>query len=246
VNRWIESLITFLFPARCRCCGGELGIWRIKYICPDCWAKIRPIRDPVCYICGYPLSLDPILRSTPMEPLCRDCIQTRPSFTKARSAVLYQDAVETAIHLLKFEGKLVMARPLAQLLIEHAPLDEFNDAQMVIPMPLSKKRLAERGFNQVEPLARAVAERMGLEYRDDILIKIRHTPPQSQFQGREKRKRNVIGAFQVKDESSISGLNLLLVDDVLTTGATASEAAKVLLEAGAASVYVLTLARAGI
>ncbi len=246
MNGWIESLITFLFPARCRCCGDELGVWRIKYICPDCWAKIQPIREPVCHICGYPISLDPALRSIPMELLCRDCIQARPPFTKARSAVLYQDAVETAIRLLKFEGKQVMAHPLAQLLIEHAPLDEFDDAQMVIPMPLSKRRLAERGFNQVEPLARAVAERMGLEYKDDVLFKSRDTPPQSRFQEREKRKQNVMGAFQVKNRSSISGLNLLLVDDVLTTGATVSEAAKALLEAGAASVYVLTLARAGI
>lgn len=246
MNGWIESLITFLFPARCRCCGAELGVWRIRYICPDCWAKIQPLSDPVCHICGYPLSLDPVLRSTPLEPLCRDCIRLRPPFAKARSAVLYQDAVETAIHLLKFEGKRVMARPLAQLLIEHAPLDEFDDARMVIPMPLSKKRMAERGFNQVEPLARAVAERMGIEYRDDILLKSRHTPPQSRFQERERRRENVRGAFKVENRSSISGLNLLLVDDVLTTGATASEAARTLLEAGAASVYVLTLARAGI
>jgi ComF family protein len=159
---------------------------------------------------------------------------------------VYRDAVETAIHLLKFEGKRVMAQPLSELLIGYAPLAEFSDAEMVIPMPLSKKRLAERSFNQAEPLAKAVAERLEIEYRDDILVKRRDTPPQSLFPEREKRESNVRGAFQVRDRSPISGLNLLLVDDVLTTGATASEAAGVLLEAGAKSVYVLTLARAGV
>ena len=232
---WLESLFAFLFPARCRCCGEELGWTRYRYICEGCWSEVKPVPRPVCRICGRPGA-----------SICRDCVLDRPPFDKARSALLYEGAVETAIHLLKFERKRVMGRFLAELLIEWAPLEEFEDAELVVPMPLSKKRLAERGFNQVDPLAEAVSGEMGLPLRKDVLLKGRETPPQSLFQGREERISNVRGAFEVGNAEAVRGRIVLLVDDVFTTGATASEAAGELLRAGAAKVYILTLARAGV
>jgi ComF family protein len=125
-------------------------------------------------------------------------------------------------------------------------MEEFGEIDVVVPIPLSNKRLAQRGYNQAKLLAEPVARSIEVPSRNDILYRHRDTPPQSLFWEREKRKANIKGVFGVKDRRPISDRTLLVIDDVLTTGATVSEAAGVLIEAGARSVHVLTLARAGV
>lgn len=196
----------------------------------------------MCRLCGMPL---PRLAVGAPDPghLCGACRARRPAFTAARSAARYGDVVREALHAFKFGGRRALAAPLGDLLAEtgarHAaggPVD------LLVPVPLHPRRLRERGFNQAELLARRLGRAWDLPVATGILRRRVATAPQTELAAAERR-RNVRDAFVLRRPERVRDRRLILVDDIMTTGATAGECAACLRRGGAASVVVVTVAR---
>lgn len=228
-----ETAITFLYPAECRVCEGFLGVTSIPYICNNCWEDIHFLEPPWCDICGTP----------GVDGLCDECATTPPRYGKLRSIAFYQTTLQQAIHFFKFEKKKVFARHLTQLIDAHIPLDcSISEYDFILPVPIHKKRLRERGFNQATLLANGMAKVGRVSVLRNTLVRKLHTVAQSSLD-REARQQNIIGAFEIRNPDIIRDKRLLVFDDVFTTGATIREAVHELWTADPAEVDVLTLAR---
>lgn len=177
------------------------------------------------------------------DHICGECLRKRRPFRQARALALYEGPIMEAIHRMKYQGRAGLVDLLSALLIEHLPDMGFSgDWDLLAPVPLHPVKLRERGFNQSALLAIGLGKALGIPVDPFSLRKIRPTPPQVGLTMKERMK-NVMGAFQVKDKNSFNKKIVLLIDDVLTTGATVSECSRVLKRAGAKCVDVLTLAR---
>lgn len=208
-------------------------------ICPDCQKAIRSVHPPYCPRCGLPYPT-----GEGGGHLCGPCLKERRYFEVHRTGALYEGALKEAIHRFKYGGVFPLVRvfgdllqPPLQTLIEDYPAD------VMVPVPLHIRRLRERGFNQALLLVRELSKRMGIPYEERALAKIKDTPVQISLKKRERR-RNLKGAFQVRDQEAIERKSIVLVDDVYTTGATVNECSRTLLKGGAGKVAVLTVARA--
>lgn len=234
MSRMLTALLELLFPPVCAACGEVLHGG--GPFCASCEVSVEPVRAPLCPTCGEPFGGE-----GPSHP-CAFCLRSPPPFEAARAPFLYGGAIRTAIHRYKYGGAWELSRPLSALIA--GPVAEFEprDCDLVVPVPLHRRRLAERGFDQTVPLARAVARAHRLPLRLRALVRSRHTEPQARLQG-EARRRNVAGAFAVPRRADVAGRRVLLVDDVLTTGATVRACTLALRGAGAAAVRVLTLSR---
>jgi len=218
----LDPLLDILFPRRCAGCGS--GAWPF---CPACLAEAVPLTPPWCARCGLPTERE-VAR-------CRGCPPRE--IATARAPFLFSGPVRAAVHRLKFSGWRAVAEALATAMVAVPPPGGRPEA--VSWVPLSRRRLAERGFDQAAALARVVARRLDLPVQG-LLLRATDTSPQARRGGAERRAA-MAGAFRVADRPPP---RVLLVDDVLTTGATAAACALSLLEAGARSVYLLTAARA--
>lgn len=198
--------------------------------CSACWSGIYRYSGPACQRCFNPIV-------SPFGRVCSDCMKDPPAYTRAISFGLYEGTLANAINLFKFSGIRRLYRPLAELLLR---LD-VPDADAVVPVPLGSNALRERGYNQALLLSMVVSEKRKRPLIIDGLKKVSETKPQIGLSARERRL-NLKGAFIA--DRSFEGKRLLLIDDVMTTGATVRECAGRLLKAGAAEVSVLTLARA--
>ena len=229
-----ETAIVFLYPAKCRVCDGFLGVTSMPYICADCWQDVQFVEPPWCDICGIP----------GVNGLCDDCAISPPRYGKLRTIAFYHRSLQQAIHLFKFEKKRVLARHLIHLINAHIPSDcDIAEYDFVVPIPIHKKRLRERGFNQAALLADGIAKAEDIPVLVDTLVRKRHTVAQSSLD-RDARQENIVGAFEVRNRDVIRGKRLLIIDDVFTTGATIREAVSELWTADPAEIDVLTLARA--
>ncbi len=197
----------------------------------DCWEKIAPYSGPSCSICATPLASE-------YSTVCGECIKNEPPFAKVLNYGLYSGALAEAIHRMKFYGIRRLAIPLGKLLLNL----EIPAVDGIVPVPLSKKCLRQREFNQTLLLSKVISKKLKMPLYMDILLKKKDTPPQIGLSAKERTK-NLKGAFEVR--GNINNLRLLLLDDVMTTGATARECSKALIKAGAEEVIVVTLARAG-
>lgn len=233
-----HALIEFFFPPRCPFCGKNLEESGAFRPCSSCLSEIKFFSHPRCPRCGlgfYTVSGD--------DHLCSGCLSEEWDFARARSLGPYEGLMIEIISRFKFKGATRLAKPLGALLAEYKdPEFSFSEFDLILSVPLHPKRLKQRGFNQSLLLARRVSQALSIPLDFKSLQRIRHTLPQTELSGPE-RKKNIRGAFEVKETGGISGKRLLLVDDVFTTGATVQECSKVLLKAGAKQVDVLTLAR---
>lgn len=228
-----ETAITFLYPAECRVCKEFLGTTSIPYICNNCWQDIHFLEPPWCDICGTP----------GVDGLCDECAMTPPRYGKLRSIAFYQTTLQQAIHFFKFKKKKVFAQHLIQLINTHIPLDcSIAEYDFILPVPIHKKRLRERGFNQATLLANGIAKAGRVSVLRNTLVRKRHTVAQSSLD-REARQQNIVGAFEIRNPDIIRDKRLLIFDDVFTTGATIREIVNELWTADPAEVDVLTLAR---
>ncbi|PWB78799.1 MAG: hypothetical protein C3F08_08055 [Candidatus Methylomirabilota bacterium] len=199
--------------------------------------------EPFCPRCGRPFISPKSLEVSP-DHLCGSCRERLPPFAIARAAALYQadGTMRQAILLFKYGGRRTLARHFGRLMVEAAEhLFDPCEFDLLIPVPLHRGRERARGFNQSALLAKEVGRRFGLRVSHRILRRVRATEAQSG--GRREREDNVRGAFVVTRPDRVRNKKLLLIDDVLTTGATAGECARTLLSAGATVVGVYTLAR---
>lgn len=243
-----ESLFTALFPADCRLCGTPLiNISRLP-VCPECLSAIRPVGGGRCFICGERL-ISPHIVSGEGEPRCGLCRRLEPPFARASAYGSYAGGLRELIHLLKYERVQSAAAVLGRMLKEAVdPLrPAIADSPIVVtPVPLFATKLRQRGFNQSELIARSAVRLMPEESRlkldARILQRCRDTRSQIGL-SRQQRIENVRGAFVIVKPEAIANRNVLLVDDVFTTGTTISECARVLRRAGAVKVFVATVAR---
>jgi len=231
---WVTAALDLVFPPLCPLCDRMLGAGRRDPLCGACWEGLERIAPPWCRCCGAPLGI---------EGLCGACRIRRPRFAYARAALLYGDLVREAIHAFKFGGRGGLANPLGDLLAGLG-LSALPGAapDVLVPVPLHPRRARERGYNQALLLARRLERAWRVPVVADALVRAVPTLPQADLDA-AARRRNVRDAFAVRRPERITGRHVVLVDDVLTTGATAGECARTLYRAGAAAVGVLTVAR---
>ena len=237
---WLQSILDLIYPRYCLVCNISLNNTVRRALCSDCTTKITFInQDTVCPRCG--LDLGPYIQT---DTLCRECHAHPPRFARAIAVAGYDGVIREAIHKFKYAKERVLLDELSGLLIARWQGVSSTLPQMdtIMPAPLYKKKLKERGFNQSQLLAERLSNATGIPLETDNLIKVRATPDQAGLDS-VNRKRNLVDAFAVTRPKDIDGRNILLIDDVLTTGATASEIARTLKKAGAKNVYVLVLAR---
>ncbi len=225
----INRFLRILFPESCPICQKLSTAHKTAPICPDCWESILPYNGTICRICGKPLVSD-------VSTTCGECYKDEPVFKSARSFGLYEDTLKKAINLLKFYGIKRLSKPLSEKILQM----KLPYVDLVIPVPLHKKRLRQREFNQSALLAKHIAKRMGIPLMLDSLIRSRNTMPQVGLNTKE-RKRNIRKAFEIRDMEFIKGKSVMLVDDVYTTGATIRECSGILKKAGAREIYAITI-----
>ncbi len=232
-----ESLTGLIYPHNCLICHKFLpGKNEDNPICQVCWNKIEYNLPPFCNICGR--------HTLEAEHICKACSKRKHNFDRAWSVANYSGVMRQLIHLFKYQGKAGLNRPLAKLMAEFFVaynLDRFKfDCLMAVP--LHPARLREREYNQSQLLSEELGRMLNLKHSLNILRRIKHTPFQSALK-ENQRFANVKQAFKVNNKEGLSQ-NVLLVDDLLTTGATCSAAAGVLKQSGASQIHVLTLATA--
>ncbi len=243
----LTALLDLVYPAFCPVCRAQLGQGRRDPLCRGCWDRIERIAPPWCHLCGLAFGRFPSAQAplAALELRCGGCRTHRPSWIYARSAARYADVLRDAIRAFKFGGHRALAAPLADLMIELGPSSLPGPRpDALIPVPLHPARERERGFNQAWLLAWRVGRGWGLPAHRHVLRRHAPTSPQTDL-GAEERRANVRGAFAVRHPDLVAGKHLLLVDDILTTGSTAGACAAALRRAGASTVGVLTVARAG-
>ena len=237
-----DALISVAFPSGCRICERLLTTASRVPLCRECLSSFERVPNIICEVCGRPL---PGLARKEGEPLlCPLCQEKTYAFDRARSFALYKDAVVRAILLLKFEQVEPLGVWFSERLAEIVNADAaLRSADVVVPVPLHRERERERGYNQAALLSRPLAKRLKLPHKAVLLMRTR-ARPDKQVLSLEERWESVRGAFATRPGSQVDNQRVLLIDDVLTTGATLDACARALREAGAKSVVGLTVARA--
>ncbi len=255
----LEAFFKAVFPTRCLICGrffdrpnmpiGSLSFPDVMapFLCQACACDFTVVESPKCSICGFMF-----VSREGEDHACAKCVKAPLAFGKARAYGLYDRSLQEAIHLLKYRRKTYLAGALGDLLFRVFTENwEPGEIDVVVPVPLHGGRLRKRGFNQTYQLIRNWSDRLhGTEpglarpivVSQDVLVRTRGTKSQVGMT-RKERLKNIKGVFRVRDPLAVKGKNVLLVDDVFTTGATADECAKTLFRSGAAGVDVLTLSQ---
>lgn len=236
LRRAADGATGLLLPRRCLACGTPVD--GQGALCASCWPSVQFLGPPFCSACGYPFEYDP-----GEGVLCGACTAQSPAFRRARSVFVYDDASRGPLLAFKHADRTDAAPSFARLMMQAAP-DLLSDADLIAPVPLHRRRLFSRRYNQSALLSRALASGTGLTSVPDLLVRSRHTPTQGGLSA-SARRRNVRGAFAMRPDKAdrVRDAQVLLIDDVFTTGATVETCSRTLLRAGARAVDVLTLAR---
>jgi ComF family protein len=235
----IDTLLGWVYPEDCADCQRPAGDRRWPSLCQACWKSIRAIDVPICPCCGRPFDSLLALADSPGH-LCGPCHKSRPTFDRAFSPYRYEGALVTAIHRYKYKQCSQLAAPLAQMMLVWS--SRLPTCDVVLPVPLHPTRLRSREYNQALLLAAPIAATLSLPLSVDHLVRVRATLPQTALK-RSERADNVRRAFDVRRPQELEDRRVLLIDDVLTTGATVNECAKALRRAKVKAIVVLTLAR---
>ncbi|MCX7990803.1 MAG: ComF family protein [Proteobacteria bacterium] len=227
----LSGFFSFIADERCLGCGRESG-----FICKNCYSKITFNKNFCCY-CAYPLP-DSIEKS-----ICGSCLNSKPLFSKTVAPFIYEGIVREILLSAKFSGNYYYYERLINQFWDEFEnlLKAFFDAEVIVPVPLSRKRLIERGYNQAGLIAKYLSKKLNKPVILSALSKTIETKPQSQL-GERERHSNIKNAFCLKKTINFS--KIIIVDDIITTSATVSEVTKVLKKGGVNEVYIFSLCRA--
>lgn len=269
-RKLLNGLYDLVYPRNCLVCKKYItSDKQDQILCANCLKLLEPNRPPFCLKCSRHLQASaqilPLIRvggrrsvlatteevfsseksvgSDLAQSYCEECRHSKHHFDNAWAAVIYNDAMKKLLHLFKYGNKTALTDTFTELVfsfIENYSLD-IRRFDLVIPIPLHPTRLRERGYNQSQLLAQRLSGRFDLRQDEKVLKRILHTRNQALL-GKKERWTNIRGAFRINDQFQVSKKSILIVDDLLTTGATISAAAEVLKEAGAKEVCALTLA----
>lgn len=236
IKKLFKVYLDLIFPPLCVVCKGK----DINFLCEKCKKSIEFIKDNFCYLCGDKAQGKITPRAT-----CGKCRQERIYFTQGRSVARYSGTLKEIIHKFKYHQKKYLAKVLGNLMVDYLKDDfwiDIKNVDIIIPIPLHRKRERERGFNQSELLGKNIASYFKIEILSNVLFRTKETRPQFFLRERE-RKENIKNAFTLKNEEIIKNKNILLIDDIYTTGSTLREASKTIKKAKTKNIYCLTLAR---
>jgi len=244
-----SAVADFLFPIRCPLCaaiisgGAWTGLRGGRGVCPGCWGRLTFITSPYCARCGLAFEINDGGDGMSHAAICATCLARPPAYDSARAALVYNAESRRLILPMKHGDRPDIAATLAPW-AARAGAEMLGQAQWIVPVPLHRWRLFARRYNQAARLAAGISADTGIPVLWGALIRNRRTTPQGRHSA-AGRRRNVQGAFAVRkrQRSSLNGVRIVLVDDVMTTGATAEAAARSLRRAGAIRVDVLTVAR---
>ena len=238
-KRWLGPALDYALPPRCPACGDIVG--DVDAFCTPCWQSIDYIGDPLCRICGAELPS----RAMGEEARCGACLADPPPFERARALMRYGEVGRTLAHKLKYSRRVSLARVMAAQMQRLLALPDDVDA-ILVPVPLHRWRIWSRGFNQAALIGRHLSRRTALPLETGLLRRTKNTPPLHSLAPRA-RQTAVKGAFALAPDAKvkIAGKRVILIDDIWTTGATASACARVLKSGGAAHVEIICWTRAG-
>lgn len=237
LNKITDSILSIIYPQACQICEKSVEMSADGVVCRSCWEKTQIFSGAktLCHKCSLFLHANP----TDFQTFCHKCDEH--FYDAARAVGLYENALSASILHLKEEP--FVSKYLQNLFISAFEKSPFQDTNLIVPVPLSKRRFLERGFNQAAVLAQVIAKNTNINLDEQSLVRTVHTPIHRAAMDRQAREKTVENAFDVKRPKLIEGKKILLVDDVFTSGATVSSCAKVLKQKGAERVYVLTIAR---
>ncbi len=238
--RIIPRILDFILPTSCAFCNSPVGDSGVPFFCSQCWSDFTLLTGALCPVCGKQFESPETLTHSP-DHRCLSCRNSPPAYDQAISIGSFEGPLREAIHQFKYRPCKSLGRPLALWMSRY--IRPIADIDCIIPVPLHLSRLRWRGFNQALILAHELSRVFFLPLSYDNLIRMRPTRPQVELSG-EERIRNVAGAFTLRSPDKIMDREVLLIDDVFTTGATMNECASVLKAAGASGVTALTIARA--
>ena len=235
---WLEMPLRLVFPDVCQVCLDASASASEGYVCGRCAGSLRPVLTPFCQSCGLPFEGE-----ISAEFECPNCHDLKFYFESARSAMVANALMLDLLHRFKYQGALWLEPLFERLFLDMLSNDHMQPVwDCVLPVPLHSVRERERGYNQAAVLAEKLANGLNLPFCGKVLKRIAPTPSQTML-NRKERAENVANAFIVVDSEAVTSRCVLLIDDVLTTGATTNACAKVLKKAGAKLVSVRTLAR---
>ncbi len=237
VRPFFQALLDSILPPLCHICHDHIPDADTLHICPTCREHLPLVASPLCPVCGIPFV------GAGSDHCCGACLTHPPGFDTARAHFLYEGPIRDMIHAFKYNQKTYLRKPLALLIVEG--MSEFIAGQnphFIVPVPLHRSRLRQRGFNQAVLLGKVLSHRCSLPMLPHVLTRTRPTEPQIDLPA-AVRRLNVKGAFTVTRPDCVAGNRILLLDDIMTTGSTMNECAKELKKAGADVVTAVTIAR---
>jgi ComF family protein len=238
VRQFFDALLDVILPPTCHVCHSFIPNAGKLHLCTTCKESFPLVSSPFCSLCGIPFA------GSGNDHYCSACCQHPPHFDRACSPFLYEGPIRDLIHSFKYNRNTHLRYPLALLTLEGIDTVLSDcDLDLIVPVPLHRSRLRQRGFNQAVLLGRTLARYLDLEMVTDSLVRTRATEPQIELTAAERRI-NVKDAFTVRKPEFIAGKQVLLLDDVMTTGSTMNECARELKKAGATAVIAVTAARA--
>jgi len=232
LSSYLKAIKNILFPCLCLCCEKKISQ---GYLCGECEEEIVFLTPARCRYCLKPLSINP-------SGLCRECSRKIYSYQRLISATAYKEPMASLIHLFKYKNCDYLAGFLSSLIVKHLRKIGFNPNryQLITPVPLHKDKLKIRGYNQAGLLSKLLSNYFKIPFRDDIIGNTNIRPSQTKLP-KEKREKNVEGVFMVRED--LENKNIILVDDIFTTGSTAGACSRALKEKGAGNITVITLSK---
>lgn len=240
---WTLTFKNLFFPIFCRQCGFQLLTQENGHFCPECWNLPDRIKLPFCTVCGHPHEASVGFGPVQNFPCAKCRPLTPPPYRRVFGAAAYEGAISEAIKVCKFNDRPAIANLLADIMVEFAEremdCEQYDD---LVPVPLHPVHQRDRGFNQAQLLAKRLLPAFPRSRLNESLLRIRPTRRQVTLKDTKERRENVVGAFAVRPEEHFEGRTVLLIDDIVTSGGTASECARALKRAGAAHVDVFAAA----